>query len=335
MIRPTASVVLPLHNAAPYLSGALRQLAALDASITYEFIVIDDHSTDATQEIVSGWSDAITGRLIIEGAQGSGVSAARNQALELCSGDFVWFADVDDLWSPTIVSELVAAIGTAEMAVCNARKSSPDGSPRGEIVDAPVAEVLSGEEALLRVLEGSIQGHLWNKLFRRSALSSGMFPATRAHSDLGGLLSMLPTFATVAMHPMFLYIYVLRSGSVLNGTGYQWEDLQDCYEIASVESRTVIDRARSARAITVFKYRNLIIPTANELARRRALLTEAELRGIRRQNRRRGGLRDLGVLFHNKEILVQAALVLLSPALYERVYRARRATSWTPIAAEH
>ena len=324
------SVVLPLHNAQEFLDSALAQLQALDSTVQYQFVVIDDHSTDSTFETIQGWDVHLGDHMVVERAVRRGVAEARNQALLHCTGEFVWFVDADDHWDGAIVRDMLAAAGTADLVVSNARKIALDSTSRGEIVDAERSEVISGAEAFTRLLEGTLQGHLWNKLFRRTALPPGIFPTTRAHSDLGALLEVLPSFGAVSLVPVSHYTYVLRSGSILNSPDYKWQDLGACFATAQRVAES-IPGPRVERALLRFKYRNLVVPFANELSRRRDSISEEDLRSLRRQNKSRARLSDtlrVGLL---SPLAVQVAMIRIFPSLYELLYRRNRSDRWTPI----
>ncbi|MFP7834830.1 glycosyltransferase family 2 protein [Marisediminicola sp. LYQ134] len=325
------SVVLPLHNAEGYLDRAISQLEALDASIPYEFIVIDDHSTDGTAARVKQWVDSSSSRVTIHHATGAGVANARNEAMRLCSGEFVWFVDADDSWDSRIVTEMAAAIGSADIAACNARKVNDTGDEVGLIDDAPRLESISGEEAFLRMLEGTLQGHLWNKLFRRESLPFDMFPSTRAHSDMGALLALLPRLASVQLVPASLYAYALHAGSILNSRKYNWDDLERCYEIAAAGAATLHDAGRTRRALVSFKYRNVVIPTANEIARRRTHYDSSEARRLRRRNRDRMSFSEVFELRGSTGSMARSVLLAASPTLYDLAYRATKSRRWTAI----
>ena len=86
------SVIVPAHNAAPYLAEAIESIQA-QAYGNLDIVVIDDGSTDATAEIA-----AVDGvRLRSQPQRGAG--AARNAGLALARGEFIAFLDADDLWT--------------------------------------------------------------------------------------------------------------------------------------------------------------------------------------------------------------------------------------------
>jgi glycosyltransferase involved in cell wall biosynthesis len=97
------SVVVPAHNAAPYLAEAIASIQA-QAYGNLDIVVVDDGSTDATAEIA-----AVDGvRLRRQPQRGAG--AARNAGLALARGELIAFLDADDLWTAgRLRSQLLAA----------------------------------------------------------------------------------------------------------------------------------------------------------------------------------------------------------------------------------
>lgn len=89
------SVVIPCHNAGPYIGEALRSVAE-QTHPPHEVIVIDDASTDDSVKIVE--SSPLDVRLLhCEHRNGA---ATRNVGIEAATGDWIAFLDADDLWLP-------------------------------------------------------------------------------------------------------------------------------------------------------------------------------------------------------------------------------------------
>lgn len=89
------SVIIPTFNCADYLSDAVESVLAQTLN-AHEIIVVDDGSTDPTQELVQKWG----GRVLYFRQPHSGVAAARNRGIEAATGEFIAFLDADDLWEP-------------------------------------------------------------------------------------------------------------------------------------------------------------------------------------------------------------------------------------------
>lgn len=87
------SVIVPCHNAAPYLAQAIDSLLA-QTSPPWEVIVVDDGSDDGSAAIVGRYGPPVRG--VSQPRQG--IAGARNRGLELADGDLIAFLDADDLW---------------------------------------------------------------------------------------------------------------------------------------------------------------------------------------------------------------------------------------------
>lgn len=94
MANGKTSVIVPVRNGAAFVGEAVASALA-QLEIDDEVIVIDDASTDATQDVLARICDS---RLKRFGCDGRGVSAARNVGLSVAKGGFVAFLDHDDLW---------------------------------------------------------------------------------------------------------------------------------------------------------------------------------------------------------------------------------------------
>jgi glycosyltransferase involved in cell wall biosynthesis len=90
------SVVIPTYNHACYLGRALQSV--LDQTYTnWEAIVIDNHSTDNTDEIIARFVDQ---RITIYKIHNNGVIAvSRNVGIRAAKGEWVAFLDSDDWWT--------------------------------------------------------------------------------------------------------------------------------------------------------------------------------------------------------------------------------------------
>jgi glycosyltransferase involved in cell wall biosynthesis len=87
------AVVVPTYNCAQYLTRALASVAAQTYQ-DFQLFVIDDGSTDNTEEIVTRF------RCVFEKQQHAGQAAARNRGISISSSRYVAFLDADDAWLP-------------------------------------------------------------------------------------------------------------------------------------------------------------------------------------------------------------------------------------------
>jgi GT2 family glycosyltransferase len=92
------SVLLPVHNGEQFLRQALESLSS-QTFTDYELIVINDGSTDATQEILSDYQSRDP-RVRIYSQARSGIVASLNRAIAQSSGDYAARMDADDIAFP-------------------------------------------------------------------------------------------------------------------------------------------------------------------------------------------------------------------------------------------
>lgn len=87
------TVVLPTYNRSHLLSRAINSV--LNQTFTdYELIVIDDCSTDQTQQVLSAFNDP---RLtVLRQHKNTGISAARNRGIQQAQGQYICFLDDDN-----------------------------------------------------------------------------------------------------------------------------------------------------------------------------------------------------------------------------------------------
>lgn len=106
-MTPTISAIVPAYNVAPYVAAAIDSLLA-QSSPFHEIIIVDDGSTDGTAAIL----DRYRGQpgIRITHVDNGGQGRARNLALSLVTGDYVYFFDSDDLLVPGFVAAMQAML---------------------------------------------------------------------------------------------------------------------------------------------------------------------------------------------------------------------------------
>lgn len=87
------SIIIPTFNRALLITESIESILA-QTYIHYEIIIVDDGSTDTTEQIVRNFNDT---RIKYFKKNHSGVSATRNYGVEKSSGDLICFLDSDDI----------------------------------------------------------------------------------------------------------------------------------------------------------------------------------------------------------------------------------------------
>jgi glycosyltransferase involved in cell wall biosynthesis len=101
----TVSAVMPTYNMAQYLPAAIDSVLAQDFQ-DWELIVVDDASTDETQQVLARYTDPRIRTL--SAARNGGRAVARNMAVRQSRGRYIAICDSDDISMPGRFSKQVA-----------------------------------------------------------------------------------------------------------------------------------------------------------------------------------------------------------------------------------
>lgn len=117
MARESAvvSVVTPAYNVAAWIGEAVDSVRAQTEG-RFEYVVVDDGSTDDTAEIVRARA-ALDPRIRLIRSQNAGSGAARNLGITDTSAPFVAFLDGDDRWHPDFLRRLLHVFDTGPAQV--------------------------------------------------------------------------------------------------------------------------------------------------------------------------------------------------------------------------
>lgn len=120
----TVSIIIPTFNRADKVVGAVRSALA-QTWPACEVIVVDDGSTDATEQVLAPFGDRI--RYVKK--ENGGVSSARNRGIREATGQWVAFLDSDDSWEPGKLLRQVECMKRAGARVCFCVSTDESGEP--------------------------------------------------------------------------------------------------------------------------------------------------------------------------------------------------------------
>ena len=91
------SIITPSYNTAAFLRQTIESVRA-QTYTNWEMLIVDDCSTDETDDVVASFDDE---RIrYFKNERNSGAAVSRNRALREARGKYVAFLDSDDLWTP-------------------------------------------------------------------------------------------------------------------------------------------------------------------------------------------------------------------------------------------
>lgn len=96
-LRDLISVIMPVHNAEPFIGACIESIIKQTES-NFELLIINDGSTDQSEQVILSFNDP---RIRYIRQVNQGVAATRNLALDIAQGDYIVFQDADDLSVPS------------------------------------------------------------------------------------------------------------------------------------------------------------------------------------------------------------------------------------------
>jgi len=157
------SVIIPAYNSQPWIERCLRSIINA-ADNACEIIVADDGSTDATPDIVSGFS-VRDSRVKLVRITHQGPGAARKAALATASGQWISFVDSDDTIpadSIALLRELISQ--DIDIIVGNVIIRGPQQS---RLADSGSPRTISPQQFVIELLEHRLLNVCVGKLIRR------------------------------------------------------------------------------------------------------------------------------------------------------------------------
>src|ERR1700722_2884157 len=105
MSSSSICAIIPTYNRSGMLRARFDSILAQSRPMQ-EIIVVNDGSTDDTENVVKSYGDRVK---LISKTNG-GKSSALNSALARCTADYIWIFDDDDIAAPDSIDRLAEAM---------------------------------------------------------------------------------------------------------------------------------------------------------------------------------------------------------------------------------
>ena len=212
------SIIVPVYNAEKWLRRCVDSLLNQDLPREdYEIILVDDGSADGTPMICDEYQAAHAGLVRVIHQPNSGVSMARNAALDAAVGDYVIFVDADDYIESNCLKEVVekARCSNLDILFYRHRVITEQSERIADSVPSGItAEDISTGECYM--LNGGNTGSIWRGLYRRDVIEKlGLrFYANITHQDVLFNFQILPFVERIAFSDVLVYNYVYEGESL-------------------------------------------------------------------------------------------------------------------------
>jgi glycosyltransferase involved in cell wall biosynthesis len=194
---PLASVIMPSYNHARYIGRAVESVLGQTA-VDLELIVVDNHSTDGTDEVLAAIKDP---RLrVLKISNGGIIAASRNLGLKSAAGEFAAFVDSDDIWLPEKLERQLEALGAAP----------------GAVLAYSRFKTLTGDTASEEIFprpSGCVSGRVFGRLYLKHFIAcSGVLARRGSLAEAGGF-SEEPEL--VAIEDSDLWLRLAQKGEIV------------------------------------------------------------------------------------------------------------------------
>ena len=117
---PLISVIMCTYNGAPFLNEQIQSILNQDYK-HIELIIVDDASTDNTWALLLAWQAKSRVIKIERNAANVGYNKNFAYALTLATGNFIAFADQDDIWMPQKLSKTLGAFTNDQVMLAHCK----------------------------------------------------------------------------------------------------------------------------------------------------------------------------------------------------------------------
>ncbi|MBQ7584108.1 MAG: glycosyltransferase [Lachnospiraceae bacterium] len=217
------SFIVPVYQAVKTLDACVAGILS-QSNTDLELILVDDGSTDGSGELCDSYTDR---RVRVLHGKNTGAAAARNKGIAAAAGEWIAFADSDDVISPAFLSSLIKIAGDTEADIVSCAHVKCDRTEaydtkaffEDKAVSHPRISVYKGKDGAKALLyqKGFISAP-WGMISRRTLWNDLAFPEGTAAEDMGTIYRLFLGASCVARTDDILYGYVQSASNTVFST---------------------------------------------------------------------------------------------------------------------
>lgn len=234
------SIIIPVYRVEKYIGVCLDSLYNQDLDEKdYEIICVNDCSPDQSRNIVLEFQKLHQNLHLIDHETNKMQGAARNSALKVANGDFIWFVDADDYVQPNILKKLLTLAISNQLDILhfNSQKVDNAGNISNHHTALPLnSEVISGFKYYENEFPIWKKGtEPWCRIYKRTFLITNnlFFPEGVYVEDAVHTVKSIFEAHRFQYIDEIVYNYRINPVSIMNenffGNGRKLADLVKCY----------------------------------------------------------------------------------------------------------
>lgn len=168
------SIIVPVYNGEKYLARCVKSVLA-QTYTDFELILVNDGSKDSSGVLCDQFSKEDRRVKVIHQANG-GVSKARNAGLDVATGEFIGFVDVDDYIAPDTYERALSAIGDCPMVMWDAVTVWDNGKTEADTIGLLESDCILTRKDWTPELLSQMAGAVWRCLYKAELVKDVRFP---------------------------------------------------------------------------------------------------------------------------------------------------------------
>ena len=213
LILPKISVIVPVYNVQKYIKKCINSIINQTYS-NLEIIIVNDGSTDNSGTICEYYT-AQDDRIIFINQENQGLSMARNNALDIATGEYIGFVDSDDWIEPDMFFTLytIAVENDADISMCNFYYTHDSGYKSPFSNETTGIKVLTGVHKITNNIRIA-NNFVWNKLYRRHLFNETRFPKNKLYEDIFLVYKLIDNANKMVTTSQCEYYYLRRESGI-------------------------------------------------------------------------------------------------------------------------
>ena len=211
------SVIIPVFNVEEYLTDCVESVIKQSYQ-DIEILLVDDGSTDRSGEICDEFAKK-DARIQVIHKKNGGLSEARNTAISIANGEYIYFLDSDDIIAEDAIEILTTFCieKKADLAITGItgfeEKTEISKKKKGDYIE------LGAEDVIKRMLLNQGIGHeACGKLYHKSLWLHHSFPVGSLYEDYATIYYVVAEAKKIGVYSLPKYYYRIRMGSIMQSS---------------------------------------------------------------------------------------------------------------------
>lgn len=263
------SFIIPAYNSEKTIKRCIDSILGQTSNIEYEIIIVDDGSTDETEQLVQSY---INDKIKFYQKQNGGVASARNYGVEMSNGEYIIFVDSDDYINETLLEDIEPYINkNIDLIKWNPILIKESEEKTAQIDNKNHRTIAfnetTGEDGFNKIFGiDPLLDCLWEYAIKKDIMLK--FPEGTYHEDFAIMpLIMLNAKNMIAIHKTEYY-YVQTNNSIMRGNSEEKElkKLQDIlghYDSLMKRSSEMSLKKETKENVGIFCTNSLIVIIPN------------------------------------------------------------------------